>query len=57
MILQIAGGSSMEFQTKKQKKDHLRLMINARMFFVLLPIRIDLICLDPTVKMNPLTAS
>ena len=28
MILPIAGGSSMEFQTKKQKKDHLRLVNN-----------------------------
>jgi hypothetical protein len=28
MILSIAGGSSMEFQTKKQKKDHLRLVNN-----------------------------
>jgi len=28
MILPIAGGSSMEFQTKKQKKDHLRLINN-----------------------------
>ena len=28
MILLIAGGSSMEFQTKKQKKDHLRLVNN-----------------------------
>jgi hypothetical protein len=26
LILPIAGGSSMEFQTKKQKKDHLRLV-------------------------------
>jgi hypothetical protein len=28
MILLIAGGSTMEFQTKKQKKDHLRLVNN-----------------------------
>jgi hypothetical protein len=28
MILPIAGGSSIEFQTKKQKKDHLRLINN-----------------------------
>jgi predicted ATP-grasp superfamily ATP-dependent carboligase len=28
MILPIAGGSSMEFETKKQKKDHLRLVNN-----------------------------
>ena len=28
MILPIAGGSSIEFQTKKQKKDHLRLVNN-----------------------------
>ena len=28
IILPIAGGSSMEFQTKKQKKDHLRLVNN-----------------------------
>jgi hypothetical protein len=28
MILPIAGGSSMEFQTLKQKKDHLRLINN-----------------------------
>ena len=28
MILPIAEGSSMEFQTKKQKKDHLRLVNN-----------------------------
>jgi hypothetical protein len=28
MILPIARGSSMEFQTKKQKKDHLRLINN-----------------------------
>jgi hypothetical protein len=28
MILPIAGGSYMEFQTKKQKKDHLRLVNN-----------------------------
>jgi hypothetical protein len=28
MILPIAGGSAMEFQTKKQKKDHLRLVNN-----------------------------
>jgi hypothetical protein len=28
MMLPIAGGSSMEFQTKKQKKDHLRLVNN-----------------------------
>jgi hypothetical protein len=28
MILPIARGSSMEFQTKKQKKDHLRLVNN-----------------------------
>ena len=28
MILPIAGGSSMEFQTKKQKKNHLRLVNN-----------------------------
>jgi hypothetical protein len=28
MILLIAGGSSMEFQTKKQKKDYLRLVNN-----------------------------
>ena len=28
MILPIAGGSTMEFQTKKQKKDHLRLVKN-----------------------------
>jgi hypothetical protein len=28
MILPIAGGSVMEFQTKKQKKDHLRLVNN-----------------------------
>jgi hypothetical protein len=28
MILPIAGGSSMEFQTKWQKKDHLRLVNN-----------------------------
>ena len=28
MILPIAGGSSMEFPTKKQKKDHLRLVNN-----------------------------
>jgi surfactin synthase thioesterase subunit len=28
MILPIAGGSSMEFQTKKRKKDHLRLVNN-----------------------------
>jgi PhoPQ-activated pathogenicity-related protein len=28
MILPIAGGSTMEFQTKKQKKDHLRLANN-----------------------------
>jgi hypothetical protein len=28
MILPIAGGSSMEFQTKRQKKDHLRLVNN-----------------------------
>jgi len=27
-ILPIAGGTSMEFQTKKQKKDHLRLIYN-----------------------------
>jgi hypothetical protein len=28
MTLPITGGSSMEFQTKKQKKDHLRLVSN-----------------------------
>jgi len=28
MILPIVGGSLMEFQTKKQKKDHLRLVNN-----------------------------
>jgi hypothetical protein len=28
MILPIARGSSIEFQTKKQKKDHLRLVNN-----------------------------
>jgi hypothetical protein len=28
MILPIAGGSTMEFQTKRQKKDHLRLVKN-----------------------------
>jgi len=28
MILPIAGGSTMEFQTKKQKKDRLRLVDN-----------------------------
>ena len=28
IILPIAGGSSMEFQTKKQKKDHLHLINN-----------------------------
>lgn len=28
MILPIAGGFSMEFQTKKQKKDHLQLINN-----------------------------
>jgi hypothetical protein len=28
MILPIAGGSLMEFQTKKEKKDHLRLVNN-----------------------------
>jgi hypothetical protein len=28
MILPIVGGSSMEFQTKKQKKDHVRLINN-----------------------------
>ena len=28
MIFPIAGGSSMEFQTMKQKKDHLRLVYN-----------------------------
>jgi hypothetical protein len=28
MILPIARGSAMEFQTKKQKKDHLRLVNN-----------------------------
>jgi hypothetical protein len=28
MILPIAEGSSMEFQTKKQKRDHLRLVNN-----------------------------
>jgi hypothetical protein len=28
MILPIAGGFAMEFQTKKQKKDHLRLLNN-----------------------------
>jgi hypothetical protein len=31
MILPIARGSSMEFQTKKQKKDHLRLVNNIAM--------------------------
>jgi hypothetical protein len=31
MILPIAGGSTMEFQTKKQKKDHLRLVNNIAM--------------------------
>jgi hypothetical protein len=28
MILPIAGGSSMEFLTKRQKKDHLRMVNN-----------------------------
>jgi hypothetical protein len=28
MILPIAGGSSMEFLTKEQKKDHLRMVNN-----------------------------